>query len=115
MAAVCYVGLPSHPQFELAKRQMAGPGSMIAFELKGGLEAGRAMMDRVHLAGLAVSLGGVETLISHPASMTHAGMAREDRLKAGISDGLVRLSVGIEDLEDILADLDQAMAPAVQA
>ena len=115
VAAVRYVGLPSHPQFELAKRQMAGPGSMIAFELKGGLEAGRAMMDRVHLAGLAVSLGGVETLISHPASMTHAGMAREDRLKAGISDGLVRLSVGIEDLEDILADLDQAMAPAVQA
>jgi methionine-gamma-lyase len=67
-------------------------------------------MDNVHLAGLAVSLGGVETLISHPASMTHAGMAREYRLAAGITDGLVRLSVGIEDVEDILADLDQALA-----
>lgn len=109
VAWVRYVGLPSHPQFELARRQMAGPGSMIAFELKGGLEAGRTLMDSVRLAGLAVSLGGVETLISHPASMTHAGMAREDRLTAGISDGLVRLAVGIEDVEDILADLGQAL------
>jgi methionine-gamma-lyase len=107
---VRYVGLPSHPQFELAKRQMSGPGSMIAFGLKGGTEAGRVVMDNVHLAGLAVSLGGVETLISHPASMTHAGMAREDRIKAGITDGLVRISVGIEDLEDIIADLEQALA-----
>ena len=106
---VSYVGLPSHPQHELAKRQMSGPGSMIAFELKGGTEAGRVVMDNVHLAGLAVSLGGVETLISHPASMTHAGMAREDRIKAGITDGLVRISVGIEDLEDIIADLEQAL------
>ena len=104
-----YVGLPTHPQFELAKRQMSGPGSMIAFGLKGGTEAGRILMDNVHLAGLAVSLGGVETLISHPASMTHAGMAREARLAAGISDGLVRLSVGIEDVEDIIADLQQAL------
>ncbi len=109
VAWVRYVGLPSHPQFELARRQMAGPGSMIAFELKGGLEAGRTLMDSVRLAALAVSLGGVETLISHPASMTHAGMAREDRLKAGITDGLVRLAVGIEDVEDILADLEQAL------
>lgn len=109
VAWVRYVGLPSHPQFDLARRQMEGPGSMIAFELKGGLEAGRTLMDSVHLAGLAVSLGGVETLISHPASMTHAGMAREDRLKAGISDGLVRLAIGIEDVEDILADLKQAL------
>jgi methionine-gamma-lyase len=107
---VRYVGLPSHPQFELARRQMSGPGSMIAFELRGGVEAGRVVMDNVHLAGLAVSLGGVETLISHPASMTHAGMAREDRVQAGITDGLVRLSVGIEDVEDILEDLQQAMA-----
>jgi methionine-gamma-lyase len=106
---VRYIGLPSHPQHELAKRQMSGFGSMISFELKGGLEAGRVVMDSVHLAGLAVSLGGVETLISHPASMTHAGMARPDRLAAGITDGLVRLSVGIEDVEDILADLDQAL------
>jgi len=107
---VKYVGLPSHPQFDLARRQMSGPGSMIAFELKGGTEAGRILMDNVRLAGLAVSLGGVETLISHPASMTHAGMARENRLAAGITDGLVRLSVGIEDLDDILQDLEQALA-----
>jgi len=104
-----YIGLPSHPQHELAKRQMSGYGSMISFELKGGVAAGRTVMDNVHLAGLAVSLGGVETLISHPASMTHAGMARPDRLAAGITDGLVRLSVGIEDVEDIIADLDQAL------
>jgi methionine-gamma-lyase len=110
VAWVRYVGLPSHPQYELAKRQMSGPGSMIAFELKGGTEAGRVVMDNVHLAGLAVSLGGVETLISHPASMTHAGMARDNRLSAGITDGLVRLSVGIEDVEDIIEDLAQALA-----
>ncbi|HEX9011124.1 MAG TPA: aminotransferase class I/II-fold pyridoxal phosphate-dependent enzyme [Holophagaceae bacterium] len=112
VAWVRYIGLPSHPQHELAKRQMTGFGSMIAFELKGGLEAGRILMDNVKLAGLAVSLGGVETLISHPASMTHAGMAREDRLAAGITDGLVRLSVGIEDYADIQADLEQALARA---
>lgn len=111
---VRYIGLPSHPQHELSKRQMSGFGSMIAFELKGGLEAGRIVMDSVHLAGLAVSLGGVETLISHPASMTHAGMAPKDRLAAGITDGLVRLSVGIEDVEDIIADLDQAFVKMEQ-
>lgn len=110
VASVRYVGLPSHPQFELAKRQMKGPGSMIAFELKGGVEAGRIVMDNVHLAGLAVSLGGVETLISHPASMTHAGMPRDQRLAAGITDGLVRFSVGIEDVEDIIDDLKHAFA-----
>ncbi len=109
VAWVRYIGLPSHPQHDLAKRQMSGFGSMISFELKGGLEAGRILMDNVHLAGLAVSLGGVETLISHPASMTHAGMARKDRIAAGITDGLVRISVGIEDLADILADLEQAL------
>jgi methionine-gamma-lyase len=105
---VRYIGLPSHPQHELAKRQMSGFGTMISFELKGGLEAGRAVMDSVELAILAVSLGGVETLIEHPASMTHAGMSREARLEAGISDGLVRYSTGIEDVEDLLADLEQA-------
>ena len=88
---------------------MSGFGAMIAFELSGGVAAGRTVMDNVRLAGLAVSLGGVETLISHPASMTHAGMARPDRVAAGITDGLVRLSVGIEDVEDIIADLEQAM------
>jgi methionine-gamma-lyase len=106
---VRYIGLPSHPQHELARRQMSGFGAMISFELKGGLEAGRVLMDSVHLATLAVSLGGVETLIEHPASMTHAGMSRQDRLEAGITDGLVRYSVGIEDAEDLIADLEQAL------
>jgi len=109
VASVAYVGLPSHPQHALAMRQMKGPGAMISFELKGGLEAGRVLMDNVRLATLAVSLGGVETLIQHPASMTHAGMSRDARLAAGITDGLVRYSVGIEDVEDLIADLGQAL------
>jgi len=109
VAWVRYVGLPSHPQHELASRQMSGPGAMISFELKGGFDAGRMLMDSVRLATLAVSLGGVETLVEHPASMTHAGMSRDDRLEAGITDGLVRYSVGIEDAEDLIADLAQAM------
>jgi methionine-gamma-lyase len=107
---VRYIGLPSHPQHELVQRQMSGFGSMISFELKGGLEAGRVVMDHVHLATLAVSLGGVESLVEHPASMTHAGMSREHRLEAGITDGLVRYSVGIEDVADLIADLEQAIA-----
>ncbi len=107
---VLFPGLKSHPQHELAKKQMKGFSSMISFGLKGGLEAGRTVMDNVHLAGLAVSLGGVETLIQHPASMTHAGMSKEAREKAGITDGLVRFSVGIENVEDIIEDLEQAMA-----
>lgn len=106
---VKYPGLPSHPQFELAKKQMRGPGSMISFEVKGGLNAGKIVMNNVKLALLAVSLGGIETLIQHPASMTHSKMASADRLKAGITDGLIRLSVGIEDVEDIISDLDQAL------
>jgi methionine-gamma-lyase len=106
---VRYVGLQSHPQRELAMRQMSGPGGMIAFGLKGGLEAGRTVMDNVRLATLAVSLGGVETLIEHPASMTHAGMSKEHREESGITDGLVRLSVGIEAAEDLIADLAQAL------
>jgi methionine-gamma-lyase len=88
---------------------MSGFGSMIAFGLKGGLDAGRTVMDSVRLATLAVSLGGVETLIEHPASMTHAGMSREHREESGITDGLVRLSVGIEQVDDLIADLEQAM------
>ena len=107
---VLYPGLKSHPQHELAKRQMSGFSSMISFGLKGGLEAGRIVMDNVHLAALAVSLGGVESLIQHPASMTHASMSKEAREQADITDGLVRFSVGIENVEDIIEDLDQAMA-----
>jgi methionine-gamma-lyase len=88
---------------------MRGFGSMIAFELKGGFDAGRELMDHVRLATLAVSLGGVETLIEHPASMTHASMSREARAAAGFADGLVRYSVGIEDADDLIADLEQAL------
>jgi len=109
VAWVRYVGLASHPQHELAKRQMNGFGSMISFELKDGFEAGQRLMDQVRVATLAVSLGGVETLIEHPASMTHAGMSREHRLEGGITDGLVRYSVGIEDADDLIADLAHAL------
>ncbi|MHB8871498.1 MAG: trans-sulfuration enzyme family protein [Candidatus Doudnabacteria bacterium] len=109
IAWIKYPGLESHPQFELAKEQMSGFGSMISFGVKGGLEAGRKLMDSVHLATLAVSLGGVETLIQHPASMTHAAVSKEDKDKAGITDDLVRLSVGIEDVNDIIEDLNQAL------
>ena len=106
---VKYPGLKSHPQHELAKKQMRGFGTMISFELKGGLDAGKVLMDNVELATLAVSLGGVETLIQHPASMTHSGINKEEKLKAGITDGLVRLSIGIEDVEDLIDDLSQAL------
>lgn len=109
---VRYVGLPSHPQHDLAKKQMTGFGSMIAFELKGGLESGRRVMDNIKLAVLAVSLGGVESLIEHPASMTHASIPAKEREASGITDGLVRYSVGIENVEDILGDLDQALQKA---
>jgi methionine-gamma-lyase len=110
VAWVRYLGLTSHPQHGLARRQMNGSGSMISFELRGGIEAGQRLMNRVKLATLAVSLGGVETLIEHPASMTHSGVPAADRLAAGITDGLVRYSVGIEDARDLIADLEQAFA-----
>lgn len=106
---VYYPGLTSHPDYELAQRQMTDYGGMIAFDLKGGLEAGKRMMNTVKVATLAVSLGNVDTLIQHPASMTHCHTPREERLAAGITDGLVRLSVGIEDSSDILRDLLQAI------
>jgi len=106
---VYYPGLKSHPQHELAQRQMSGFGGMMSFELKGGLKKGVILMNSVKLCTLAVSLGAVETLIEHPASMTHAIVPRIERLKAGITDGLVRLSVGIEDAEDIMNDLEQAL------
>ena len=109
VAWVKYPGLKTHPQYALAKKQMRGFGTMISFELKGGLEAGEQLMNNVQVAILAVSLGGVETLIQHPASMTHSGMSREERETAGITDGLVRYSVGIEDEEDLIGDLEQAL------
>jgi methionine-gamma-lyase len=110
VAWVKYPGLKSHPQYALAKKQMDGPGAMISFELHGGLNAGKILMDNVRLALLAVSLGGIETLIQHPATMTHCKMSRENREQAGITDGLVRFAVGIEDLKDIIYDLEQALA-----
>lgn len=106
---VRYPGLPSHPQFELAKKQMDGPGALISFGLKGGFEAGKTLMNNVKVSILAVSLGGVESLIEHPASMTHSKVSPEDKKKAGISDGLVRYSAGIEDINDLLWDLEQAL------
>ncbi len=109
VAAVYYPGLESHPQHELAKRQMDGFGGMIAFELEGGYESGIHMMNRLNLIRRAVSLGDAETLIQHPASMTHSTYSPEERVAHGISDGLVRLSVGLEDAQDILADLADAL------
>ena len=106
---VLYPGLPSHPQHEVAKRQQRGFGAMLSFDL-GGLEPARRLLNNVKLCSLAESLGGVETLISLPALMTHASMPADVRQQIGITDGLVRLSVGIEDAEDLIADLDQALA-----
>jgi cystathionine gamma-lyase/cystathionine beta-lyase/cystathionine gamma-lyase/homocysteine desulfhydrase len=105
---VYYPGLASHPQHERARRLMSGFGGMIAFEM-GSLAAARGVLDNVRLCALAESLGGVETLISHPATMTHASVPAEKRHQLGITDGLVRISVGIEDVEDIMADLDEAL------
>ncbi|MBU5485667.1 methionine gamma-lyase [Clostridium sp. MSJ-11] len=106
---VYYPGLESFEYYEIAKKQMALPGAMIAFELKGGLEEGRIVMNNVKLASLAVSLGDAETLIQHPASMTHSPYTKEERMAAGISDGLVRLSIGLETVEDIIEDLKTAL------
>ncbi|MEE2629852.1 MAG: PLP-dependent transferase, partial [Candidatus Thermoplasmatota archaeon] len=97
-----------HPMHEVAKSQMSGFSGMISFELHGGLEAGKKLMNSVELCMLAESLGAVETMITHPATMTHAEVPREERLARGFGDGLVRLSVGIEDVEDLISDLDSA-------
>jgi methionine-gamma-lyase len=107
---VYYPGLDSHPGYSIVKRQMHEYGGMLSFELEGGLEAGMRLLNNVKVMSLAVSLGNVDTLIQHPASMTHAGVPRKERLKMGISDGLVRLSVGLEDIEDLITDLDHALA-----
>jgi methionine-gamma-lyase len=112
---ISYPGLEAHPQHELAKRQMDGFGNMIAIGVKGGLEAGKAMMNNVKVFTLAVSLGGVESLIEHPASMTHAGLSKAERAEAGLPDELVRIAVGCEHVEDLQADLDQALQAAGHA
>jgi cystathionine gamma-lyase/cystathionine beta-lyase/cystathionine gamma-lyase/homocysteine desulfhydrase len=106
---VFYPGLPDHPQYELAKQQMSGFGSMITFET-GSLNNAKKMLKKVRVCSLGESLGGVETLISHPATMTHAALGEKGRKAIGITDGMVRISVGIEDVEDIVDDLDRALA-----
>jgi len=106
---VSYPGLPSHPQHALATRQMRGFGGMVCFDLKGGVEAGARLMNRVKVCALAVSLGDTRSLITHPASTTHSVVSRDERLSQGVTDGLVRLSVGLEDVEDLVADLDQGL------
>jgi methionine-gamma-lyase len=113
--SVIYPGLKSHPQYELGLKQHKGHGGMITFELEGGFEAGQILMDSVRLCQLAVSLGGVETLIQHPASMTHFSMGKEARAMGGITEGLVRFSVGIENVVDIIADLEQALKKVEEA
>jgi cystathionine beta-lyase/cystathionine gamma-synthase len=106
---VNYPGLPSHPQFDLSSHQASGYGAMVCFEVHGGAETGKKLMDAVELWSLAENLGSVESLITHPVTMTHAAVPAEERVKAGITDGLVRLSVGLEDVEDLISDLDSAL------
>lgn len=107
---VIYPGLESHPQYELAKRQMKGGGGMVTIILKGGLEEATKMLEHCELFALAESLGGVESLIEHPAIMTHASLSPEDRVKLGIGDSLIRLSVGIEDIDDLIGELDRVLS-----
>ena len=109
VASVTYPGLPSHPAHEIAKKQMSGFSGMISFELTGGIPAGKTVMNSVKLAKLAESLGSVETMITHPATMTHADVPQAEREARGLTDGLVRISVGIENPDDIIADLEQAL------
>ena len=110
-----FPGLKSHPHYEIGLKQHKGPGGMITFEVEGGIEAGKILMNSVKLCQLAVSLGGVETLIQHPASMTHFSMGKEAREAGGITNGLVRLSVGIENVDDLISDLQQAFAKVKDA
>ncbi len=107
---VNYTGLPSHPDFEVARKQMKQPGALLSFELKGGIEAGKQFIDKLQMCVRAVSLGTVDTLLCHPATMTHYGVSKQERERFGITDGLIRMSVGIEGIYDILKDLEQALA-----
>jgi cystathionine beta-lyase/cystathionine gamma-synthase len=106
---VNYPGLPSHPQHDLSSKQASGYGAMVCFEVHGGVEAGKRLMDNIELWSLAENLGSVESLITHPVTMTHAAVPREERIASGITDGLVRLSVGLEDTEDLITALDEAL------
>ena len=107
---VNYPGLPTHPQHDLSSKQASGYGAMVCFEVHGGVEAGKRLMDNIELWTLAENLGAVESLITHPVTMTHAAVPRDERISAGITDGLVRLSVGLEDAEDLIAALDSALS-----
>jgi len=109
IANVHYNGLPSHPDFEISKKQMRHAGSVMSIELKGGYEKSIDFVNKLQICTRAVSIGTVDTLVSHPASMSHAGIPREIRLKTGITDGLIRISVGLESIEDLIADLEQAL------
>jgi methionine-gamma-lyase len=111
---VNYLGLTSHPDHTTSVRQMRHPGPMLSFELKGGLEGGKNFIDKLQMCVRAVSLGTCDTLLSHPASMTHYGVPKEKRAQYGITDGLIRMSVGIENVADILNDLDQALSSKIQ-
>jgi cystathionine gamma-synthase len=115
VAQVYYPGLPTHPGHDLARRQQSGFGAMLSFELAGGETAVRAFLDGLACFTLAESLGGVESLVAHPATMTHAGMDEAARLRAGIGPGLLRVSVGIEDSQDLIADLTAGLERAAQA
>ncbi len=115
VAKVHYPGLPQHPGHAVAKAQMSGFGGMISFELKGDMERAKRMIPSCRIFSLAESLGGVESLAGHPASMTHGSIPREERIKAGLSDGLVRLSVGVEDAKDLIADLDRAITASLKS
>lgn len=106
---VNYPGLPNHPQHELSSKQATGYGAIVCFEVHGGVEAGKRVMDNIELWSLAENLGSVESLVTHPVTMTHAAVPREERIASGITDGLVRLSVGLEDTEDLIAALDEAL------
>jgi cystathionine gamma-lyase/homocysteine desulfhydrase len=107
--SVLYPGLPDHPGHEVQKRQASGFGALVTFDV-GGFEAAKRVLDGVRVMSLAESLGGVETLISHPASMTHASVPREQREELGLTEGMIRISVGIEDADDLVADLEQALS-----
>jgi cystathionine gamma-lyase len=106
---VIYPGLESHPQHELARKQMSGFGGIISFFIKGGLKASRSFLERLEIFSLAESLGGVESLIEHPAIMTHTSLPQEVKEKLGISDELIRISVGIENVDDLIGDLEKAL------
>jgi methionine-gamma-lyase len=109
VAKVNYNGQPTHPDHKISLKQMRHPGAVLSFELSGGMDAGKHFIDQLKMCVRAVSLGTVDTLVSHPASMSHSGLSKEDRLSSGIADGLIRMSVGLENIEDILADLEQAL------